>query len=330
MTDYIVRKCKNEKCGKLFRTNTPSIKYCSEECKQKVQAYRNQQRDHNRRREEHEEKYKDVPDIPTCKLCGFKSTSLIRHLRDFHNMSQKTYMRKYKAKIHDIYHSSLREEVPTHGNGDKAICKHCGNEFEKHAPRQDYCTPECQKAKEKQWRETCVHTPKGTPRECKQCKKTYTPKQKAPNSKFCSATCRNRWFTIRRYDINNRIKICIGCGRKMKRKTKKRYCSPKCQERAALKRKLVKVLEKNKEKHKHINDPDMPTCKICGLKAKNLTRHIRKFHEMTVPEYRKKYKAEGSDIIHKKILERNKQYNKESYERRLKEYIHTHRDELTI
>ena len=144
MDDYI-RTCKNKECGITFRTDNINVLYCSEACYDatmlaKIRAAA---------LADSLERYKDDPDIPTCKICGFKSPNLIQHIFDVHGLRQKTYMRKYKAKIKDLYSKEYREKVPTHGRGDKANCKNCGDEFAKSSPNQVYCSEKCFVAKTK-------------------------------------------------------------------------------------------------------------------------------------------------------------------------------------
>lgn len=317
MHDYIT-KCKNDECGIFFKTNSPHIKFCSNKCRK---IYTTKKIHHKNNLKQYE-KHKHTPDIPTCKICGFKSTSLIKHITVLHNMSQKTYMRKYKTKIKDIYHSSLREAVPTHGNGEIANCKNCGKEFIKESPNQVHCSVECReqfKTKIKVYRErTKTEVPIDSIRPCKQCNKPYKPKPNSRNSKFCSKKCRNRSYIEKRPGVKDKIRKCVGCGKEIKRSTTSRYCSESCKKSIAKQKALNIQKKKNDEKYKNI--PNIPTCKICGIKLEALGRHISTQHNITVNEYCKKFNVVRETLTYKPIRDRCKVNGHLLFNKRMAEY----------
>jgi len=328
MEDYI-RKCKNKACGITFRTDLVLVEYCSEECyNASIVADRQA-----KALADSLERYKDDPDIPTCKICGFKSPNLIQHIFEAHGVRQKTYMRKYKAKIPDLYSKEYREKVPTHGNGDKANCKNCGVEFEKSSPHQVYCSEECFVAKTKEGKRIrdairyprrkagLINAEAGRQLVCKQCKKEYTTH--APNSTYCSRKCLDRWFYEKRK--KDHTKHCKRCGGEMEKFTKDRFCGKKCRDAALRDRNLKKTIAQNLKKYKGIEG--VPVCKECGFKGKVLHTHINAFHDMTAEQYCKKHDVNMEELTYAPIAEANRIKNKQIFERKYKEYIERTRAE---
>jgi len=62
-------------------------------------------------------------------------------------------------------------------------------------------------------------------------------------------------------------------------------------------------LNHSKEK-KYGNIKDIPTCKICGMKSLNLTTHVNKLHNLSIPEYMKKYNLSKLDVFHQSYLDK--------------------------
>lgn len=328
MDDYIL-KCKNKDCGITFRTDLKLVLYCSEKCydasllaDMRVKTLA-----------ESIERYKDDPDIPTCKICGFRSPNLIQHIFEVHGLRQKTYMRKYKAKIHDLYSKEYREKVPTHGNGDKAICKNCDTVFEKSSPNQVYCCEECFVAKTKEGKRLrdairwprrkagLINAEAGRKLVCKQCEKEYITH--APHSTFCSKKCRNRWFyEKKKKDYTKRCKKCDG---EMKTHTHKRYCSKKCKDAVLRERNLKTAIAKSLKKYKDVEG--IPVCKICGLKGQRLHYHIKAYHDMTTEQYCTEYSVKEKELTYAPLHEANRIKNKQIFERKYKEYMERTRAE---
>ncbi len=319
MTDYI-KKCKNEECGMLFKTDVLRVEYCSEQCQIDSQE-RKQQKQWLK---ESLERHKNNPDIPTCKICGFKAHILIQHISEIHGMTQKQYMKKYNASLSDIYHSSYREAVKTRGKGFMANCKHCGKEFEKITPKRYYCSDECKEAATVK-REKTYKKKKNTQKveqECRQCGKKFKPKKKASYAYFCSVKCRNRFY----YELKLAKKEptpCVVCKKPIKKKHPRKYCSETCKKKVNKQKKLKKLVDARRELYK--NTPDIPECKICGFKGKLLSSHIPNFHNMTPEEYCKKYNVDHSSLMYHKLREEMVKNLKEDFDKKLKEYLKTHR-----
>ena len=313
MTDFIV-KCKNEDCGIIFKTDNKSIVYCSPECAKEIAN----KKEFEKAKKRNDKKYGDIPDIPTCKICGYKSPVLIQHLSEIHNIKQKTYLRKYKAKLKDIYHSSYTDEVKVRGKGIMANCKECGKEFEKITPRKDFCSDECNKKHNKRkTREN--NTPLTEPRKCRQCGKEYMPK--SGHTAYCSAKCRNRWFYEKKK--KGKTKSCRECGKEMSPHTKSSYCGLPCKKTAQKKRNLEKLIRESKEKYK--DKPEIPTCNECGFRGALLARHITAFHNMTLKQYCKKYNVTTKDLEAPWLRKNNSKINKKLFEEQVAEHLKRHK-----
>lgn len=107
--------CKNE------FTTTSKATYCSNGCKELLRKRRiieGNAKIQERRRQENNEKYKDVVDIPTCKLCNWKSISLQNHLIT-HNLTVQQYRDQYQATNAEIFHSSYTKIKSDRISGDK-------------------------------------------------------------------------------------------------------------------------------------------------------------------------------------------------------------------
>lgn len=326
MPEYI-HKCKNKDCGKLFRTDNTIVTYCSLDCQnnafQKALQKASKQRNDNL--------YKDVQDIPVCKICGFKSPSLIQHIRKIHNMSQKKYMRVYKAKRKDIYHHSYTDNVQEKGKGDKAICKYCNAEFTKLSPYQVYCSDGCRKlglvkSKKEVDRRLYLlekegkHTP-GPRREktCKQCGKTYNTKH--PHSHYCTKRCRNKWY----YENNRKpkqikkIKYCKQCNKEITNPHKILFCSPKCRKIANEKKDLKHAIRESIKKYEGVKD--IPVCKICGYMGKMLNQHIVKYHKLSTAEYCRIHDVEEKSLVYVGKRERHSKAIKKIFDKKIKEAL---------
>lgn len=101
-------------CQKTFYSNRKNAECCSRKCTT-VNA---NLKIREQRRIENNKKYEHVSDIPTCKICGWKSRSLQNHLT-CHNMTIAEYKLKYNATSSDIFHSSFTEEKSQRVSGEK-------------------------------------------------------------------------------------------------------------------------------------------------------------------------------------------------------------------
>lgn len=109
-------------------------------------------------------------------------------------------------------------------------------------------------------------------------------------------------------------KYCEFCGSRVKSKHRHYQESPDCKLANEEKIKEDELKLENWESEKTIE------CKICGYRAKELTRHLKTEHRMTVDEYREKYREIISDYekLKKSIFwrKRNAGENNPMYEKR--------------
>lgn len=324
MPDYIHR-CKNEDCNIIFKSDVKSVEYCSEACakhtlRKRILAEKKARND---------ELHKNTADIPTCKICGFKSVSLIQHINLVHRLKQKKYMRMFKAKLTDIYHHSYTSQVQEKGRGDITTCKLCGNEFVKTSPNQLYCPDTCTEAgwkaskaaREKelhQLEKEGKHTPSPTrDHTCKNCGKEYTSKH--PHSKYCSRKCRDNYYGKRRH--TPKTTNCVQCNKEIPGRRK--YCGYICRDKAKKAKDLAKDIQASKEKYG--DRTDLPTCKVCGYKGKRINYHIEKYH-MSVENYCKKFDIEPKTLTWEKKRKADSIRHKKRLEEGVKKHIAENQD----
>ena len=311
MPDFI-HECKF--CKTKFITDNRQVKYCSKECANGAER----ERKLKVKRLENEEKYKDVDDIPTCKICGFKATSLIRHLRHVHKISQKGYMRKYRAKLKDIYHPSV---LPSQETGIMIPCANCGKEFEKKSHNSRFCSPKCKRHalyEASKTRKEKIDLSKPRTLNCKQCNKEFTTS--APKALYCSIRCRDNWKyeNIRK---KGKTRSCLECGKEYPT-SHKRYCSIKCRSKARKRRVLEKLIEKSNEMYG--DRDDIPTCKVCGYRSKSLIKHIKSHHNMTKEQYYRKFNATLDDLVYMKSFEHQSEKNRKIFEAQCNVHLKQH------
>ncbi len=104
-----------ENCGKQFESYKKNLRACSRKC---ISALGNKET-RDIKRLENEEKYKNVKDIPICKICGWKAASLQPHIVQFHKISIVEYKELYNVDDSKIYHSSYVEVSSERVKGDK-------------------------------------------------------------------------------------------------------------------------------------------------------------------------------------------------------------------
>lgn len=110
MTSSTTRTCKI--CNKEFIPNTARALACTPECKKALQKQNiaaSNARMREQKRIQNNELYKDVADIPTCKICGWKSRSLQGHLKT-HDLTVQQYRDQYGATNEEIFHSSYTDD----------------------------------------------------------------------------------------------------------------------------------------------------------------------------------------------------------------------------
>lgn len=113
MANKAKKFCKE--CGKDISSMGHRAKYCKE-CVPKVR--KEQQR--KRSMIKYNEKYKDIPDIPTCKICGMKSISLIMHINNIHKMSINDYYEKFNCDKTSVFHKSYTDKLGKAGKDNSA------------------------------------------------------------------------------------------------------------------------------------------------------------------------------------------------------------------
>lgn len=109
------REIECENCSKKFITNRKNARACSRKCISDLENAKLSEI----RRLKNEEKYKDIPDIPICKICGWKSRSIQQHVVQFHNISLDEYKQQYNVINEDIFHSSYIEFFSDRIKGEK-------------------------------------------------------------------------------------------------------------------------------------------------------------------------------------------------------------------
>ncbi len=102
-----------ENCDNEFKSYNKNPKACSRKCTSALQN----QKLRDKKYKENEEKFKNVEDIPTCKICGYKSRSLSTHLIN-HNLTVAQYKEQYNANKSDIFHTSYLIELSTKIQGE--------------------------------------------------------------------------------------------------------------------------------------------------------------------------------------------------------------------
>lgn len=116
---YSEKQCKM--CCLVFVPKSPRQSTCSDGCKK---ALRKQWNDTNNalvrdiKREANNKKYAAVYDIPTCVICGWKSTSLQGHLKT-HNLTVAQYRQQYSVSNEQIFHSSYTSANSARISGEK-------------------------------------------------------------------------------------------------------------------------------------------------------------------------------------------------------------------
>lgn len=108
-------------CNNIFQKQSSRQMTCSPECKAALQTLNvtaSNLRLREKKREENNIKYANVPDIPTCKLCGWKSTNLQSHLTT-HHLTVQQYRDQYNTTNADIFHASYTKQKSDRMAGSK-------------------------------------------------------------------------------------------------------------------------------------------------------------------------------------------------------------------
>lgn len=101
-------------CDTEFDTTDIRKQACSVKCRQAVSNLKIREQ----RRISNNKKFNNIKDIPTCKICGWKSMSLQNHLTT-HNLTVQQYKDHHNALNEDIFHSSFTKTKSDRITGDK-------------------------------------------------------------------------------------------------------------------------------------------------------------------------------------------------------------------
>ena len=101
-------------CGTQFSSKRKNAETCSKKCSTTL----NNLKTREKVREANNVKYKDVADVPTCVICGWKSINLTGHLKT-HNLTTHEYRSQYNLQHSDVFHSSYTKMKSDRMAGDK-------------------------------------------------------------------------------------------------------------------------------------------------------------------------------------------------------------------
>jgi len=303
-------------CGKEFLTTSKLYKYCPEH--DSNSAYYEQRI--IERKKENDKKYKDQPDIPICKICGFKSTVLVQHITCAHKMTTKEYMEKFNVGKDTIYHQSYRDNVVNHGKGKEMVCGECGTEFVREHSRQKYCCAECSESANQRTKKTKnpkEKTPRGRRVKCRQCKKKFVT-NKTAHVYFCKPACRDKWRYELKRNKTTHQHTCKFCKNEFESTyAVKPFCSNACKRK--YNRELYRKRSIKDSIKRHGNNPEMPECKICGFKGPSLKLHI-KTHDISVATYCRRYKVNEKDLSYKPTNEKSSRNLKKLFQKAYEKY----------
>lgn len=111
---HTIRRLNCITCGTPFESRRSNAIACSRKC---VQDYNNL-KVREERREENNRLYEGIVDIPTCKLCGWKSRSLQQHLTT-HRLTVQQYRDQYNAQDDEIFHHTYMAEKSERVSGER-------------------------------------------------------------------------------------------------------------------------------------------------------------------------------------------------------------------
>jgi len=72
-----------------------------------------------RKRYENEGKYKDIPDMPYCRICGMKLPNPTSHLNRVHSISVNEYMKNFNLTKEDVFWNGYLKELSNNIKGEK-------------------------------------------------------------------------------------------------------------------------------------------------------------------------------------------------------------------
>lgn len=136
--------------------------------------------------------------------------------------------------------------------------------------------------------------------ECLFCKEEFVSDNK--RAKYCDVKCKKAAENARKRAAreakrkaggNVKTVTCGVCDEKFQTEARSaKYCGDDC-------KRVATNLKQNARKAESYSElPDIVECRICNVKLKNLTGHIKKIHGITTAEYQAKY---GGKVLNEKI-----------------------------
>lgn len=100
-----------KECGKDISNGHFNSIFCGKECK-KIYSFKIIIEKNN-------EKYKDIENIPTCKICGYKCETLCGHVKKKHNITYNEYKEKFNLTDDDCITKDIRKKLSDNVSGEK-------------------------------------------------------------------------------------------------------------------------------------------------------------------------------------------------------------------
>ena len=101
-------------CGTEFLSFKKKAKTCSRKC---IQDLKNKET-HDQLRIDNNKKYENVPNTPTCKICGWKASSIHSHIVQYHKISVSEYHKQYNTTDVDVYSEQYISDKSTRMAGE--------------------------------------------------------------------------------------------------------------------------------------------------------------------------------------------------------------------
>lgn len=116
--NIMTHECTCEVCGTKFTPLTAKLGiYCSQKCRQ----VGSNEKTRLKNQEEFLKQHGDDPDMPICKVCGWKAFDLTTHITKFHKIPMKDYYSQYNCDATSILHRERREDRRDRKLGSKNV-----------------------------------------------------------------------------------------------------------------------------------------------------------------------------------------------------------------
>lgn len=119
----IIKKCNI--CEQEFTCKTNKAKYCSHACKRTHDRILIRELNKSRLNDLH----KHDSYVPTCKICGLKSTNLSQHIIRIHKMSISSYRTEFSCDATDIIHRDAIKQTQEMMLSERNPGRHHGGRF---------------------------------------------------------------------------------------------------------------------------------------------------------------------------------------------------------